>query len=210
MTASSPESAPTEAIPAIGWPVKIALAWSSLVVLGCLGALLCIDFGVESTAEFVVLVRNIALMGAAAIALPVSLYLLGLRERTFRMDLTKVVRDEVERQKREVAEEIKQRENEMREAEARIEREKEQEENYSVMKIVEFVSDQDSCLLEDIQKAFSHQNPQDIEDTVLAALNSGLISAKVRDIEAFEGTTRQFGRISITPEGRAGLRRIDP
>ena len=123
MAMNTPALSSPESISTVGRWVIAAFVWSALVVLGCLLALLFIDFGVESTTEFVVLVRNIALMGAAAIALPVSLYLLGLRERTFRMDLTRIVREEVERQKREVAEEIERRETELREDEAKREKE---------------------------------------------------------------------------------------
>ena len=90
-----------EELSRFGWPIKIAVAWSSLVTVGCYAAVSCFEYpSVETTAEFVVLVRNVAIMGAAAIALPVSLYTLWMKDTGFRTDLKKTIREELDRQKR--------------------------------------------------------------------------------------------------------------
>lgn len=82
----------------IGWPLVVALLWSFLVVLGCVLAMFLITFD-DNAKAVVVLVRNISVVGAAAIALPLSIYVFWMRERSFQIDLDKAVREEVQRQK---------------------------------------------------------------------------------------------------------------
>lgn len=85
----------------VGRPIVLAGTWSAIVVLGCALAIILVDYpSVETTAEFVVLVRNVAIMGAAAIALPVSLYTFWMKDRGFRMELGKAVREQLEREDR--------------------------------------------------------------------------------------------------------------
>ena len=85
----------------VGSPVVLAGIWSTVVVLGCALAIILVDYpSVRTTAEFVVLVRNVAIMGAAAIALPVSLYTFWMKDRGFRMELGKAVREQLERDER--------------------------------------------------------------------------------------------------------------
>ena len=79
-------------------PIKIAVIWSALVVLGCFLAITFYEG--DEVENFVVLIRNVALMGAAAIALPVSLYTFWMKERAFRVDFTRAVNEEVDRRER--------------------------------------------------------------------------------------------------------------
>ena len=114
---STTEQEPRKRRPRIGWPIIIAVVWSILVTIGCLVALIHFEYsGVDSTADFVVLVRNIALMGAAAIALPVSLYVLWMKDQGFKMDIGREIREQLdrdERLKRETIEEIRRTDKEM-------------------------------------------------------------------------------------------------
>lgn len=83
----------------MGRPIVLAGIWSAIVVVGCALAIILADYpSVETTAEFVVLVRNVAIMGAAAIALPVSLYTFWMKDRGFRIELGKAVREELDRE----------------------------------------------------------------------------------------------------------------
>ena len=125
----------------VGLPVKIAVAWSINVVLGCFFSLTFVDFGTETMTEFVVLVRNIMLMGAAAIALPVSMYMLWVRDKSFRMDFSKAVREEIERQRREEAEEIERQETDRRETELRRDEAKKQRGEKQMVSLLRKMSD---------------------------------------------------------------------
>ena len=85
----------------VGRPVVLAGLWSTIVVLGCVLAIILVDYpSVRTAAEFVVLVRNVAIMGAAAIALPVSLYTFWMKDRGFRIEVEKAVREQLDRDER--------------------------------------------------------------------------------------------------------------
>ena len=181
-----------EELSRFGWPIRIAVAWSALVTVGCYAAVSCFEYpSIETTAEFVVLVRNVAIMGAAAIALPVSLYTLWMKDTGFRSDLKKTIREELDRQKREQEERWE------------LERqERAQQEEEFIRQIVEFVSKNPGCTFPEIQSAFPNHDKQDLELAIVKAHDQKLIDAPYRKINAFEGSAMQFGRISLASKGR--------
>ena len=184
-----------ERLSRFGLPIKIAVAWSALVTIGCYAAVSCFEYpSIQTTAEFVVLVRNVAIMGAAAIALPVSLYTLWMKDTGFRADLRKTIREEVERQRQE--------DEERREREAQ---ERTRAQSDFMRQIVEFVSKNPDCTVPEIQSAFPSFEQEHLKSTIRNLLDQQFIDAPSRRITAFEGNTMQFGPISITPQGRAWL-----
>ena len=184
----------------LGWPIWSALIWSSLVTLGCFLAVSCIDYPeVRTTTDFVELVRNIAIMGAAAIALPVSLYTLWMKDTGFRSDLKKTIREEIERQHREMEERQE------------LERKKRTQHQEDLMRqIVEFVGKNPSCTFPEIRSAFPNPEKQDLESAILKAHDQEFLDAPSKKITAFEGSTLQFGRISLAHKGRDLLRGSAP
>ena len=181
-----------EKLSRFGWPIKIAVAWSALVTVGCYAAVSCFEYpSIETTAEFVVLVRNVAIMGAAAIALPVSLYTLWMKDTGFRADLKKTITEELDRQKRE------QEERRKLEMQERAQREKE-----FIRQIVEFVSKNPGCTFPEIRSTFPNHDKQHLEFVILKAHDQKLIDAPNRKITGFEGNAVQFGNISLAPKGR--------
>lgn len=181
-----------EKLSRFGWPIKIAVAWSALVTVGCYAAVSCFEYpSVETTAEFVVLVRNVAIMGAAAIALPVSLYTLWMKDTGFRADLKKTIREELDRQKRE--------QDEQRELERQ---QRAQQEEEFIRQIVEFVGKNPRCTFPEIRSAFPNHDEQDLEFAIVKARDLQLIDTPYRKIDALEGSAVQFGSISLASKGR--------
>lgn len=207
-----------------GWPTWVAIGWSLVVVGGCYAAVSCFDYpDIKTTGDFVVLVRNVAIMGAAAIALPVSLYTLWMKDAGFRADLRRTIREELERERQE-REEQREREQQQQERvlqrqreENQREREREQRENQERLKrqveehlelekqIVSFVIRRPSCTIPEIQSALPDVEREDLESMILNLHDRGLIDVSSRRVTAFEGNTVQFGPISITHKGREWL-----
>ena len=76
-------------------------------------------------------------------------------------------------------------------------------------RIVEFVADHNNCIIQDIQSAFPDQNGADIKAMIQEAHDQNLINARPRRVQAFDGAAQNFGRMSITPEGRDWLQRTE-
>lgn len=144
-----------------GWPTMLALTWSALVTVGCFGAVSFVEYpSIKTTAEFIVVVRNILLMGAGAIALPVSLYTLWMKDTGFRADLRKTVREELERERRE--------DEERRERESRRRRE-------LFAPIVDFVRKNPGCTFLELQSAFPKRDKQEVKYAIEMADRDGLL-----------------------------------
>ena len=164
------------------------------MTLGCFLAVSCFEYpGVEGAAEFVVLVRNVVLIGAAAIALPVSLYTFWMKDRAFRVDFRRAVNEEVDRRER-----IEREVMEARDDVASVGQDE-------IHLLLEYVTANEPCMIEEIRENLKHRIVVEVDHLVIVAHSQGLIDARHRHLKAFEGDTMQFGRITSTHQGRAWL-----
>lgn len=194
------ENQPYATSPKNWWVLAFAVVLSGLVVLGCFLALIFVDFTKEDTAEFVVLVRNIALIGAAAIALPLSVVAFWLRTRSFRLDLNKEVREETDRR----AQERRQIEEKLREAQ---EQELDKARHgpfhgrvHEIMAILREVGRRNGCTAEELDKHFPSLSLDTIRDHLMSAWTMGLVEGITQE-ETADGTVTTFGVLLCTSAG---------
>lgn len=198
------EQEPDEQTPRFGWPIKIAVIWSVLVTLGCFLMLMVYEYPeVKGTENFVVLVRNVALIGAAAIALPVSLYTFWMKDRAFRVDFRRAVREEADRRARIEREAVAQ--HEANELARKVSRDQGVGDK-GMRPIIQYIADNGGCTTDDIAKFLQEYDLPQIEALVEQSWRNGLVTGVTQE-DLLDGPILNFGFLFVTWAGTRWLER---